>query len=60
MSPEVLAGTGVLRGVVAAVLLVTFIAVWLWAYSGQRRPMFDAASRLPLEDDACQRIGEEI
>lgn len=51
MSPEMVAGTGILRGVVAAVLLVAFIGLWLWAYSARRRAMFDNAARLPLEDD---------
>jgi cytochrome c oxidase cbb3-type subunit 4 len=59
MSPEVLAGTGILRGVVAGVLLVAFVTLWLWAYSGRRRPMFDAAAQLPLEDDAYQSGGEK-
>ncbi len=54
MSPEMIAGTGILRGVVAGVLLVAFVALWLWAYSGRRRPAFEAAARLPLEDDAYQ------
>ena len=54
MSPAMVAGTGILRGVVAGVLLVAFLALWLWAYSGRRRPAFDAAARLPLEDDAYQ------
>lgn len=51
MSPELLAGVGVLRGVIAAVLLVAFIALWLWAYSARRRVVFDHAAQLPLEDD---------
>lgn len=51
MSPEMMAGTGILRGVVAAVLLVGFISLWLWVYSGRRRAMFDRAALLPLEDD---------
>jgi cytochrome c oxidase cbb3-type subunit 4 len=51
MSPQVLAGTGVLRGVVAGVLLVAFLALWVWAYSGRRRSTFEAAARLPFEDD---------
>ncbi len=55
MSPEMIAGTGVLRGIVAGVLLVAFVALWLWAYSGRRRPAFDAAARLPLEDDTYER-----
>ena len=51
MSPEMMAGTGILRGVVAGVLLVAFIGLWLWAYSARRRPLFEAVSHLPLEDD---------
>ena len=51
MSPEWLAGMGVVRGAVCAVLLLAFIALWLWAYSARRRPMFDRAAQLPLEDD---------
>jgi len=51
MSPEMIAGTGIVRGVVAAVLLVAFMSLWLWAYSHRRRAMFDSAARLPLEDD---------
>lgn len=51
MSPEILAATGTVRGVIAAVLLVLFTALWAWAYSGRRRAMFEALSQLPLEDD---------
>ncbi len=54
MSPEMIAGTGILRGVVAGVLLVAFVALWVWAYSGRRRPAFEAVERLPLEDDTYQ------
>src|SRR5581483_10031945 len=46
MSPEMMAGTGILRGVVAGILLVAFLALWVWAYSGRRRSAFEAASRL--------------
>jgi cytochrome c oxidase cbb3-type subunit 4 len=31
-----------------------FIAVVAWAYSKRRKADFDAAARLPLEDDARQ------
>ena len=51
MSPEMLAEVGVLRGVVAAVLLMAFLALWLWAYSGRRSVIFDRVAQLPLEDD---------
>lgn len=32
-------------------LLVLFIGIWAWAWSGKRRDAFDAAAHLPLEDD---------
>ena len=51
MSPAMIAGTGILRGVVAGILLITFLAVWLWTYSAKRRSAFDEAAQLPLEDD---------
>ncbi len=38
MSPEMIAGTGVLRGIVAGVLLVAFVALWLWALQRQASP----------------------
>jgi cytochrome c oxidase cbb3-type subunit 4 len=33
------------------VLLVLFIGIVVWAWSRERKPDFDAAARLPLEDD---------
>jgi cytochrome c oxidase cbb3-type subunit 4 len=36
-------------GIVTAVLLVVFVAGWIWAWSPRRRQEFDAAARLPLE-----------
>jgi cytochrome c oxidase cbb3-type subunit 4 len=62
MSPDMTADTGILRGIVAAVLLVAFVGLWVWCYSARRRPMYEAAAQLPLEDDiyrvpACCRGG---
>ena len=54
MSAEVMAGTGVLRGIMAGVLLVAFLGLWLWAFSSRRRPIYDAAARMPLEDDPVE------
>ncbi len=42
---------GHLSGVMTAVLIVTFVGIVLWAWSGRRRGSFDAAARLPLEED---------
>jgi len=43
--------SGVISGVVTAVLLVSFIAGWAWAWSAKRKPDFDAAAQLPLQED---------
>jgi cytochrome c oxidase cbb3-type subunit 4 len=41
-----------IAGIVTAILLVAFLAGSLWAYSGRRRAEFEAAARLPLEENA--------
>lgn len=35
-------------------LLVLFVGIWIWAWSGKRKRKrsFEAAARLPLDDDA--------
>jgi cytochrome c oxidase cbb3-type subunit 4 len=43
--------SGTLSGIVTAILIVLFVGVWVWAYSARRRPRFDEAARLPLEED---------
>jgi cytochrome c oxidase cbb3-type subunit 4 len=42
---------GTFRGVVTGVLLVLFIWLVAWAWSSSRRADFDAASRLPLDEE---------
>jgi cytochrome c oxidase cbb3-type subunit 4 len=37
-------------GIVTALLLVLFLAGWLWAWSPRRKHDFDAAARLPLDE----------
>ena len=37
-------------GIVTAILLVSFLGGWAWAWSDRRRADFDAAARLPLEE----------
>lgn len=32
-------------------LLVVFVGIVIWAYSGARKKDFDEAARLPLDDD---------
>jgi cytochrome c oxidase cbb3-type subunit 4 len=48
---------GTFRGVVTAILMALFIALIVWAYSRRRRDEFEAAARLPLEDDAGPASG---
>ena len=40
-----------LSGIVTAVLLVLFLVGWAWAWSPKRKAHFDAAARLPLDED---------
>lgn len=39
------------RGIVTAVLLGLFVWLIAWAWSRKRSSAFDAAARLPLEDE---------
>jgi cytochrome c oxidase cbb3-type subunit 4 len=41
---------GTLSGVVTAILLIAFIGGWIWVWRAERKPEFDAAARLPLDD----------
>ena len=38
-------------GIVTAVLLVLFLAGWVWAWSPRRKVDFEDAARLPLRED---------
>jgi len=42
---------GLLRGILTAVIFFAFVGLSLWAFSGRRKPDFDASAALPLEDD---------
>lgn len=41
-----------ITGIATVVLFVAFIGGVAWAYSKRRKPEFDAASRIPLEDQS--------
>ena len=41
-----------IAGIVTVILLLAFLGGVAWAYSGKRKPEFDAAARLPLEDQS--------
>ena len=40
-----------LSGIVTCVLLVLFVGGWIWAWSPSRKSDFDAAARLPLDEE---------
>jgi cytochrome c oxidase cbb3-type subunit 4 len=40
----------VLRGIIAAVSLVVFLGIVIWAWSGRQRKRFEEASRLPFTE----------
>jgi cytochrome c oxidase cbb3-type subunit 4 len=40
-----------LRGILTALALIAFIAVWVWAWSSKRKSAFDDAANLPFADD---------
>lgn len=42
---------GTLRGMGTALVLLSFVCVTLWAYSGKRRLAFDQAAQLPFADE---------
>ena len=33
------------------VVMITFLGIVVWAYSGKRKAAFDEAARLPFDDD---------
>jgi cytochrome c oxidase cbb3-type subunit 4 len=43
---------GIVRGLITLSILVLFLGIWAWSWSRKRHTDFDAASRLPLDDDS--------
>ena len=39
------------RGLLTAILLFSFIGLWIWAWSSRRKTDFEASAALPLEED---------
>lgn len=48
-----------LRGILTGILIVLFSGIVIWAWSSARRKAFDAAARLPLEEDQPAGGNEE-
>ncbi len=40
-----------IRGLLTALLLFSFVGLWIWAWSSRRKAEFDASAALPLEED---------
>lgn len=51
---------GIVRGLLTLTLFVAFIALWIWAWSKQRRTEFEVAARLPLMDDVQATPGSDV
>jgi cytochrome c oxidase cbb3-type subunit IV len=43
---------GIARGLITLVLMLAFLALVAWLASSRNKHRFDAAARMPLEDDA--------
>lgn len=50
---------GTVRGVGTLVLLASFVALCLWAWSPSQRRRFDEASRLPFLGDEPEAAGDD-
>jgi cytochrome c oxidase cbb3-type subunit 4 len=44
----------VVREIVTVVCFVAFLGIVFWAYSARNKQSFDAAARLPLDDDTYE------
>lgn len=42
---------GIIQGIFIICMLLLFVGTVFWAWSGKRKINFDAAARLPLEED---------
>jgi cytochrome c oxidase cbb3-type subunit 4 len=49
----------ILRGAILLILIISFLGLWVWAWSSKRKPAFDEASLLPLEEDNGQILNNE-
>lgn len=46
--------TGLISGIATAALLLCFLGIVMWAYSGRRRDEFARAARMPLDADVIE------
>ncbi|MGD0504183.1 MAG: cbb3-type cytochrome c oxidase subunit 3 [Steroidobacteraceae bacterium] len=43
---------GIFRGAMTLILLLFFVAIVAWAWSGRRKAVFDSMARMALDDDS--------
>lgn len=48
-----------IRAAITVAAFITFLAIVAWAWSSRRRADFDAAARLPLEEDDMTSPGRD-
>jgi len=48
---------GLVRGMITLSLLLLFIALAVWAWSGRRKDLFDQMAHLPLDDEETASRG---
>jgi cytochrome c oxidase cbb3-type subunit IV len=46
-------------GVMIVLLMLTFIAVWIWAWLPFHKATFDALARIPLHDDTLGPVSRD-
>ncbi len=49
-----------LHSVWTVMLFILFIGIVIWAWSAKRKPRFDEAARLPLEEDDAPSMAERM
>ncbi|MCF1430353.1 MAG: cbb3-type cytochrome c oxidase subunit 3 [Shewanella sp.] len=42
---------GTLQGIITIVVMLTFVGIFAWAYSGRRKKQFDEAANLVFADE---------
>jgi len=48
------------RGILMVALIIAFLGMWAWAWSGKRKRVFHDASMLPLEEDDGRIPGDPL
>jgi len=43
---------GTLEGIWTLAVLIAFVAIVIWAWSGKRKRDFEEAGRIPMDDDS--------